>query len=284
MKKIAFLFILSLILLLSLIFYQYQKFNDGKLHIVICNIGQGDSIFIRTPKGSDFLIDGGPDDSVLNCLSSHMPFWDRTIEVMIMTHPDSDHSSGLIDVIDRYTVLSFNTQALPGKTKVFQNLISDLKSKNIAPKYLYQGYSLTEGDLSLFTVWPSQKAIFDGKNSKSLNEFSVIEKLSYKDFASLFTGDAGVDVEDQIAKSVGKIDLLKVPHHGSRTGMDESFLATIKPSLAVISVGAKNSYGHPSPLMLDILQKERIKTLRTDIDGEVEVITDGKNFTYKLQK
>src|SRR3990167_8207809 len=104
MKK---LFFAISILLLSIFFvfvYQKIKFEDGKTHIIFCSVGQGDGILIRTPSGLDIVEDGGPDDSILSCLSRHMPFWDRTIEIIILTHPDSDHISGLIDVVDRYRI------------------------------------------------------------------------------------------------------------------------------------------------------------------------------------
>ncbi|MCL4354566.1 MBL fold metallo-hydrolase, partial [Patescibacteria group bacterium] len=112
----------------------------------------------------------------------------------------------------------------------------------------------------------------------NIKSFSVIQVLSYGNFKALLTGDAGVEIEERISRQVGEIDVLKVPHHGSKSGMSDYFLSEINPSLAVISVAAKNRYGHPAKTMLDLLEKHNIKTLRTDVNKEVELVSDGKTF------
>lgn len=289
MKKTLAIFILAIILLFTAMLYQYFTFNDGKLHIVICDVGQGDAIFIRTPKGEDVIIDGGPDDKILSCLSSHMPFWDRSIEAVFLTHPHADHLTGLISVLERYSVSSFNTEKVPGSSVIYRKLMTILAEKNLSARYLNAGNVFSEDkDLIFTTEWPSKSSIESmgsvAEANIDQNGFSVIELLRYKSFKALFTGDAGFAVEDEIASSVGKIDLLKVPHHGSRTGMSASFLAKTMPSLAVISVGFHNRYGHPAPFSLDLLQKLGVKTLRTDQNGEVEIISDGDKFSYKTVK
>lgn len=288
-KKITFI-VFTLVFVLGLFVYDFSRFYDGKIHVVFCNVGQGDAIFIRTPSGQDILIDGGPDDSVLKCLSNHMPFWDKEIEVMILTHPHADHLAGLISVIERYKVIHYFTEKVENNTKVHQRLQDTLALKNITAKYIYSGDRIDFPDkTSLLTIWPdkewvSKQELQDMKNTQKdtssldVNGFSVISKLTFSDFSVLLTGDAGVLTEDRIAKLVGSVHVLKVPHHGSKTGMSEYFLKEINPTLAVISVGAKNRYGHPSIEMIDLLQKQKIKTLRTDIDGEVEIVSNGKDF------
>ena len=265
--------------------YQLVKFNDNRLHLVICDVGQGDAIFIRTSTGSNILIDGGPDDLVLNCLARHMPFWDKKIQAIILTHPPADHYTGLISVLKRYEVMSYDTEKVenPGfGTKLLQD---ELAVENLSAKYLQKGDRLTnQANFRLLTVWPDtislqNSAITNPTEAKNLdlNGISVIELLTYGNFRALLTGDAGVLVEDIIAKDVGKIDVLKVPHHGSRTGMSDNFLTQINPEIAIISVGAKNLYGHPAKVALDLLTKYQIKTVRTDRD-EVEIISDGKSW------
>jgi len=284
------IFIISIILFAfgGIFFYQYAKFNDGKLHLVFCDVGQGDAIFIRTSTGSNILIDGGPDDSVLNCLSKHMPFWDKNIQLIILTHPHADHYTGLISVIKRYNVMSYDTENVenPGfGTKILQD---NLALKNLSAKYLQKGDKLTnQSNFSLLTLWSGADSVQDATNNSpseaknlDLNGFSVVELLSYGSFKALLTGDAGIIVEDKIAKEVGKIDVLKVPHHGSKTGLSSLFLEITKPDLAVISVGAKNRYGHPSQEALTLLENNNIKVLRTDMNGEVEIVSDGR--TWKI--
>lgn len=290
MRKFFYLLVLSLILLGGLFFYQSLKFNDGKLHLVICNVGQGDGVFIRTAEGNDILIDGGPDDSILNCLSNHMPFWDRKIEVVILTHPHADHLTGLISVLKRYQVMHYATENVKNNTVSYKRLQDTLADKKLTAKYLFAGDRIDFTDKTSFlTLWPDRvwfenQKLQDNQNSAKdnisldVNGFSVIELLSYKNFKALLTGDAGVLVEDRIAKEAGRVDVLKVPHHGSKTGMSDYFLTQTSPSLGVISAGAKNKYGHPSPEALTLLKNHTIQYFRTDKNGEIEIVTDGDGF------
>jgi len=290
MLKYFLLVFTSLFLLSAIFFYQNAKLNDGKLHVIVCDVGQGDGILIRTPNGSDILVDGGPDDSILNCLSAHLPFWDRTIELMVLSHPHTDHAAGLVDVLKRYTVLHFVTEKVLGSTATYKRLEDELTIKKLSAQYFFAGDRIDLADKTqLLTLWPSHEWLNNGQlqagNEQSdsqnldLNGFCLIELLAYGDFKVLLTGDAGSLTEDKITAEVGKVDILKVPHHGSKTGMSDYFLSTINPSLAIISVGAKNKYGHPAQSALDLLKNHNIKTLRTDKDGEVEIVSDGKSFS-----
>jgi competence protein ComEC len=285
--KYFYLILISIFLLGGFFFYQNSKFNDGKLHLVVCDVGQGDGIFIRTTNGSDILIDGGPDNSILNCLSSHMPFWDRTIELMVLTHPHTDHATGLIDVLKRYNVLHFVTEKLKSKTATYQRLEDVLAAKNLIAKYLISGDRIDFPDKTeILTLWPSQEWLnnsqLQAQNSQNdsqnldVNGFSLIQVLSYGKFKVLLTGDAGSSTEDKIAAQVGKVDVLKVPHHGSKTGMSDYFLSQINPSVAIISVGVNNKYGHPAKTALDLLKNYNVQYFRTDKNGEVEIITAGQ--------
>jgi competence protein ComEC len=288
MTKYFYLIIISLFFLGGFFFYQNAKFNDGKLHLVVCDVGQGDAIFIRTSNGSDILVDGGPDDSVLNCLSKHMPFWDRTIELMVLTHPHVDHLTGLISVLNRYKVMHYVTENVENQTSSFKRLQAALAVQHLTAKFTTSGERIDFADKTeLLTVWPTSDwmetlKLQDSQNigaegsSLDVNGFCLIQLLSFGNFKALLTGDAGVVSEEKVAAGVGKVDVLKVPHHGSATGMSDYFLSTINPSLAIISVGANNKYGHPTAQALKLLQNHNIKTLRTDQNGEVEIVTDGK--------
>ncbi len=286
LKKAIFIIFIILFAFGGIFFYESAKFNDGKLHLVFCDVGQGDAVFIRTSTGSNILIDGGPDDSVLNCLSKHMPFWDKTIQLVILTHPHADHFTGLISVIKRYNVISYDTENVENPSFGTKILQDNLALKNLSATYLYKGdIFANKASFSLLTLWPSADFVrnsltnlpSEAKNL-DLNGFSVIELLSYGSFKALLTGDAGSVIEDKLAREAGKIDVLKVPHHGSKTGLSSLFLEITKPDLAVISVGGKNRYGHPSKEILTLLKNNNIKVLRTDRDGEVEIVSDGKSW------
>jgi competence protein ComEC len=249
-------------------------------------VGQGDGILIRTPDGSDILVDGGPDDSILNCLSKNMPFWDRTIELMVLTHPHTDHAAGLVDVLKRYTVLHFVTEKVLGSTTTYKRLEDELSAQKLTAKYLFSGDRIDLADKTqLLTLWPTREWLnqsqLQAKNEQNLdlNGFCLVQLFTYGNFTLLLTGDAGSLTEDKVAAEVGKVDVLKVPHHGSKTGLSSLFLDKINPSLAIISVGVNNRYGHPAQTALDLLKSYNIKTFRTDKNGTVEVISDGQTFS-----
>lgn len=280
MKKVLTLGVFSLVLLGFIFFSQVSQRSDSKLYLVACNVGQGDAMYIKTPSGKDILVDGGPNDAVLDCLNNNMPFWDKTIELVILTHPDADHITGLVDVLQRYTVLHFVTSETSRNTGIYKKFLNVLGSQNLPLKYIYAKDKIDFGDGVVSNIIsPSLDYVNSSKpiGESEVNEFSVIQVISFGKFKALLTGDAGVIVEDRIAKDVGNIDILKVPHHGSKTGMSDYYLATTDPEVAIISVG-KNSYGHPTSFSLDLLSKHQIKTLRTDRNGEVEIVTDGKSY------
>ena len=286
MKKYLLLSFVSVFLLLGLFFYLNASLKDGRLHLIVCDVRQGDGILIRTPNGSDILVDGGPDASILNCLSKHLPFWDRTIELIIVTHSDADHSAGIINVLQSYNLISFATQSTYRKTEVYSRLLKLLASKKTEVRYLSKGDKLSLTDGTTFNIFsPNSKTVHALDKTDSsfknfpVNDFAVVSRLNYGNFSAFLTADAGANVEDEIALDIGKIDVLKIPHPGSKTGMSDYFLSNINPSLAIISVGKHNSYGHPTKIALDLLKKYNIKFLRTDLNGEVEIITDGKTYS-----
>jgi competence protein ComEC len=286
MLKYFSLIFTSIFLLVGVCFYQNAKLNDGKLHIIVCDVGQGDGILIRTPDGSDILVDGGPDDSILNCLSSHLPFWDRTIELMVLTHPHTDHAAGLVDVLKRYTVLYFVTEKVLGSTATYKRLEDELAAQKLSAQYSFAGDRIDLADKTqLLTLWPTREwfnaSQLQAKNEQNLdlNGFCLVQLFTYGNFTLLLTGDAGSLTEDKIAAEVGKVDVLKVPHHGSKTGMGDYFLSQINPSIAIISVGTNNRYGHPAQSALDLLKSHNIKTFRTDQDKTVEIVSDGQTLS-----
>lgn len=274
---------ISIFLLLAIVIYQKFVFEDGKLHIVFCDVGQGDAIFIKTPGNAQLLIDGGPDNAVLDCLSAHMPFWDRHIESVFLTHPHADHLSGLIDVIERYSILYFFESSVKVETQSegMEVLSSAIREKGVPKKMLASGDRLSfSNQLSLFTLWPEGEV---AKGVTDINDTSLVLLLSYKDFTVLLTGDAGANTNYYRRAEARDSDILKVPHHGSRTGLNEEFLNNVKPDLAIVSVGEKNSYGHPSEDVMKLLRDKDIKTLRTDKDGEIEIVSDGKAWSVKTE-
>ena len=278
MKKIlAFLSILA-----SLIWLAVFSFPDKDLHLIFCDVGQGDAVLVQ--KGSNqILIDGGPDEQVLECLSDNLPFWDRNIEMAVLTHSEADHVTGLISVLERYNVEYFVINNIAKDTDRFwrfrENLIKE-GAKIYNPK---AGEEIKIADIDFTVLWPKERLNSGAKNvlgaasySGDLNETSVVLRLSFGDFCALLVGDIGAETESQLDK-VTPCQVLKVPHHGSKYSSSEEFLKHVKPDLAVISVG-KNSFGHPTEEALDRLKSTGAKILRTDQNGEIEIVSDGKSW------
>lgn len=254
---------------------------DTNLQIIACDVGQGDAILIQK-KSTQILIDGGPDNSVLSCLGRHMPFWDRSIEMVILTHPDIDHYGGLIDVFKNYKIKKYITNGDRSSSESYKVLENLVGGSGVSSVLLHAPMSVRFDLIWLDTVWPQQK-VQDLKNQKFEtrdNNNSIVLLLNYGQFKALFTGDVETEVSDQLSENnkVQNSEYIKVNHHGSKNGLSQKLLDVIKPKVAVISVGKKNRYGHPHAEILKILNDKDVKTLRTDFAGDIVIVTDGKTF------
>ncbi len=258
---------------------------DEYLHIIACDVGQGDA-FLITYQQTQILIDGGPDDSVLECLSRHMPFWDRSIDLVVLSHPQADHMTGLISVLSRYTIEEFVGTGLKNETAeyyAFQEVLQSASSDMLVPRH---GDVIRIGSLTFTVLWPRERMSSSGDGADlqategiqdDLNETSVVLQLQYGEFDAIFTGDIGFNAENQLLSSdyLEDIDVLKVAHHGSKNSSSDEFLQAVKPEISIISVGRNNSHGHPTKEVLGRLEAVGARILRTDLRGDVEVVSDG---------
>lgn len=276
LRKPIFWLILAIILIWVAIF----QLPDSQLHLVFCDVGQGDAILIYQAS-TQILVDGGPDQSVLNCLSNHLPFWDREIEIVIATHPEADHITGLIDVIQRYNVKQFVINSLGKETAIFQEFQRAVLNEESEIYFPKTGDKIKLLSLELTFLWPQtqEKVLGATTAEKEINDTSIVFQLSYGNFCTLFTGDISSKIESRLDR-VQPCQVLKVAHHGSKYSTSEEFLKQIQPELAVISVG-KNSWGHPTKEVLERLRYLDTKILRTDKDGEIEVVSDGEKWGIK---
>jgi len=270
--------------ILILVWVAVLTFPQEKLKVVFCNVGQGDAT-LAVFGSTQVLIDGGSGSRVLSCLSQHMPFWDKTIEMIILTHPDYDHMAGLLPVLERYRLKQFVANGLLVDKEIFWQIRKQIDQKNIPVFVPQSGDEFKIGKLSFKILWPSERKgdvlgsqVFSGET----NDFSIVSKLSYGNFDLLLTGDLPTEEEIKIKEEIGDIEVLKVAHHGSKFSTSLAFLEAITPELSVISVG-NNNYGHPSPEVLERLKKLNIEVKRTDLDGEIVVVSDGQNW-YTLKK
>lgn len=296
-KRLGLLIFILSFLLFSGITLWIKFAPDPKLSIIACDVGQGDATLISY-KDFQILTDGGPNSSVLDCLSSHMPFWDRTIEIVVLTHPQKDHYGGLVDVFERYTVQYFFVSGLVSSNDSFQALEKVVGQGGTQVVFAHAGKHVEYGLISLDILYPFdeffqenvQKSVQDGKNvlgaytsKRDPNDFSVVTHFSFKNFDALLTGDIGPDVIDALVEKnvLGHVEYLKVPHHGSRNGMTERLLQATTPDFATISAGKDNSFGHPHKEILDMLSEYRINYMVTAESGDVVIETDGDTFVIK---
>lgn len=280
MKKIIVISIAIMVLFCGLVLYQFVLFNDHKLHLIFCDVGQGDAILIRTPNGKYILVDGGPDRKILDCLARHMPFWKREIDLIILTHPHADHFFGMFYVLERYSVKAFATEQLENKTTAYREALKGFAKKGVAVQYVLAGDGWDLGQVRMTVAGPTQDFIDQTSPGGTIGESkefaSIILHIKHGDFDALLTGDSQVEgLKEALPYLSGSIDVLQSPHHGSGFGLDETLLQSIAPAIAVVSVGAQNRYNHPHPKILKMYKDEQVPVLRTDLTGDVEIVSDG---------
>ncbi len=275
---------LLLILLLVSICFVVIQIPDNKLHIIACNVGQGDAILIM--QGSrQILIDGGPDNWVMKCLEDHLAFWDRQIELVINTHPQKDHYLGLIDVFGAYKVDYLLISGLESSSPEYRVLQSLVGGSSTEVLYADTSRSIGLGLMHLDILHPTGSFIKSLQPSQDPNYASVVALLHFGDFEALFTGDLDSGNSDKLAvefrDKLKNIEYLKVPHHGSKNGLSKSMLDITNPIISIISVGKDNSYGQPSYEVLKMLQDVGTRVYRTDRDSSIEIVSTGKEFWVK---
>ncbi len=243
------------------------------------DVGQGDAALIRDREGQDMLIDGGPDASVLEGLSEAMPFWDRTIDIVVVTHLDADHYVGLFGVIRKYKVREIWWSGVAPTTETARRFVAAVEARGIAQRFVRAGESVSFADGNIFRVlWPREDArglvippTTTNAKGGGTNDYGIVGTFACGEERALFTADVSAHVEAKLLEEPGLIraELLKVPHHGSAHSSSEAFLDAVDPNEAVISVGTGNRYGHPAPRVLAALLERAVSVQRTDRGGSV---------------
>jgi len=236
--------------------------------ITFFDIGQGDAIHLRMPGGYDVLIDGGPDDKVIRKLSSSMPFYDRTIELVVISHLHSDHIMGLIEVFRRYDV----EQVLWNEVEI-SNPLNQALFQEIAMSGAHV-YAPTEDTRVHFSNSVSMTLMNAGmKELDDSNNMSLVVRGTFGETSVIFPGDLEKEGEQKLLAKRNHLrsDILKAGHHGSKTSTSEAFLNVVQPKTVMISCGLDNKFNHPSEETVDRLQRHGIIAQRTDEEGDIVV-------------
>lgn len=254
----------------------------GFLTVAFLNVGAGDAIYIEAPNGNTMLIDGGPDRSVVRELSQVMPFYERSIDVLLATHPDKDHIGGLVDVLKNYDVKKIVTTGATSTTDTddaFTRAVQDEEKLGAENVIARRGTTIELSPEVFFSIlYPISIHAKD-----PTNDTSIVGILYYGNESFMLTGDAPQKVEKYLVATDGKnlkATVLKLGHHGSKTSSSESFLGNVSPEYAIISTAKKNRYGHPHKEVIDLLKKYNIPTIATYDSGTVIFKTDGETLTH----
>lgn len=240
-------------------------------------------MFIQAPNGNQVLIDGGPDASVLQELGKIMPYYDHSIDMLVLTHPHADHVDGLIEVLKKYKVSKIIENNINFKSADYDEWNKLTSGMDITEAKAGQEANLGDG-ITLNILYPYQSGsgnvVITSKNSSKVHDYMVVSRLDYGTESVVFTGDMEAKVEDKLIHDGAKLSaqFLKVGHHGSTTSTSDEFLNAVKPEVAFIEVGANNVYKFPNPTIVQRLENHGIKYYRTDIDGTVELSLDGQNY------
>jgi competence protein ComEC len=248
---------------------------DGKLHVTFLDVGQGDAIFIQSPDGHQILVDGGKYPSILlDRLGREMPFWDKDIDIMVATHPDEDHITGLVEAFSHYQVSMLVTNGeQEDESSYYKALLQFTESAQVPIHNAVAGEVFELGNgVRLEILHPDS-----GLGLEERNDYSLSMRLVYEDFTLLLTGDAEDKAERIMLQSGRPLQSLvfKAGHHGSGSSSSRAFLQAVEPQIIIISVGKENRYEHPHPEMLQRAQEIGATVLRTDELGSIELISDG---------
>lgn len=288
------------LLILNLSIYFQNRSEPNILKVYFLDVGQGDSILIETPNGTQTIIDAGANNKVINELSEVVPFFDRTLDIIIPTHSDLDHIAGFPEILRRFNVKNYYDSGFVDNDDLNTEIKLLVQNENgINVKKISRGDNIIldkEHNISLEILWPPT----DYK-TKENNNRSIVARLDYGETGFLFTGDAGIDVEKILlenstiiksstteinnststknnSKNILDVDILKAGHHGSKTASSLEFLEKVTPELTIISAGKDNKFGHPNQETLDRINSVGSKIKNTAEVGRILIKSDGANY------
>ncbi|MFA4833647.1 MAG: ComEC/Rec2 family competence protein [Patescibacteria group bacterium] len=272
--------IVAVLLAVPIFVFSYNPSRE--LEVSFLDVGQGDAILIKSPMGQNILIDGGPDSKVIEGLGKNLPFWDKRIDLMVLTHPHDDHVTGLIEVIERYSVKKIVYTGVIHDAPNYLEWLGKIRERKIPLVIIDRPQKIVLGDDCYLEIISPRKSLL-GRETDNLNNSSIVAKLVYGQTKFLLAGDAEIEVEKELLSGGGDLSaqVLKAGHHSSDTSSSEDFLEAVSPQIAVIQVGKDNDFGHPNLRILKRLERIGAKVFRTDVDETIKLVSDGGKISEK---
>ncbi|MBN1857534.1 MAG: DNA internalization-related competence protein ComEC/Rec2 [Dehalococcoidia bacterium] len=275
-----------LLIIAALVWSAVAVAPDGKLHVVFLDVGQGDAILVISPSGRTVLVDGGTHASgISTMLGQHLPFWNRTIDMVISTQPHADHIGGLLDVLDRYEVHTVVQSTTNYDSLLVEEWNRRLSYLDISPVQATAGMSVALDEGTILTLLnPPEKRVTG--TSDDVDNNGVVLRIDYGTVSFLLTADIRLETERRLLHDGTPLraTVLKVGHHGSDTSSGSQFLAAVDPECAIVSVGKDNSYGHPHESVVNRLEEYSTHLYTTAESGTIELTTDGESLWMQTWK
>jgi competence protein ComEC len=270
--------IVPLLMVAALVSYTAAAMSDDELRVSFLDVGEGDAVLIRQGN-RQILVDGGPSpQAITQELSRQMPFWDRTIDLVVLTHPHQDHLAGLLEVLRRYKIGRVLYLPVDYASPVYDEWLRLIDEKEIENTIARPGLQIRFGNNVLLKVLSPPEIVFQGTES-DIDNNSVVLRLETGAISFLCTSDIMSDTERELVRNRADVAsaVIKVPHHGSKTSTTNEFLAVVNPHAAVISSGVNNKFGHPdAEILRRLAEKTGLENIyRTDTQGTIDFVTDG---------
>ncbi|WP_041737173.1 MBL fold metallo-hydrolase [Caldicellulosiruptor acetigenus] len=280
-KHIVFVLV-AIVFVFSLLSFSFAA-TQKALTVSFIDVGQGDSIIVQTPQGKNILIDSGPNTAESTVLSYLKSKGITKLDMVVVSHPHEDHIGNMDVIIQNFAVGKVYAPNVTTNTKAFESFLLAVKGKGLKFSIPEVGQDISpDSKVKMIVLSPSKKDKYE-----DLNDYSIVLKVEYGKTSFLLMGDATASIEEKLLhdnklKQYLKSNVLKIGHHGSKYSSTSTFLSTVKPKYAVISVGKDNPYGHPFPLTLSKLKSLGAEILRTDEQGTITITSDGQ--TIKVNK
>lgn len=271
---------------ISILVLELFSIFDSRTKVVFCDVGQGDAAYLRIKNRVDVLIDAGPNKKALDCLGKFMPFFDKTLEIVILSHGQKDHIGGMEHVFKRYKVKNLFYNPLPASNQTVKQLHYLIKLYKIPVHSALRENAISIDSSVIIFLWPSYLSLarLNKLYPNNINDLSSVFLFKEKQTEIVFTGDASykilerlfrqsTDGQEYMSRLTRKPNdlyrILKISHHGSKNGTSYNLLRLADIDTGVISVGKNNSYRHPARSTLDILKAAGVKVRRTDLEGDI---------------